>query len=56
MVGEGDKAPDFTLQGVDASGNEATITLSEVDGPVVLYFYPKDDTPGCTAQACGIRD
>lgn len=56
MVSEGDKAPDFTLPGVDGSGDEVTITLSEVDGPVVLYFYPKDDTSGCTAQACGIRD
>ena len=56
MIGEGDKAPDFTLQGVDGDGNEVSITLSELDGPVVLYFYPKDDTPGCTAQACGIRD
>jgi peroxiredoxin Q/BCP len=37
------------------SGSE--VTLSELRGrPVVLYFYPKDDTPGCTAQACGIRD
>ena len=56
MIGEGDTAPDFTLDGVDAEGNEVTVTLSEIDGPVVLYFYPKDDTPGCTTQACGIRD
>ena len=56
MIGEGDKAPDFTLQGVNGDGEEVTVTLSEVEGPVVLYFYPKDDTPGCTTQACGIRD
>lgn len=49
----GKKAPDFTL---DATGGE-TITLSALKGrPVVVYFYPKDDTPGCTAQACGFRD
>ena len=56
MIGEGDTAPDFTLSGVDGDGEEVTVTLSELDGPVVLYFYPKDDTPGCTTQACGIRD
>ena len=56
MIGEGDRAPDFTLEGVDGDGNEVTVTLSDLDDPVVLYFYPKDDTPGCTAQACGIRD
>jgi peroxiredoxin Q/BCP len=53
MVREGDAAPDFTLD--SDSGEE--VTLSSLRGrPVVLYFYPKDDTPGCTAQACGIRD
>lgn len=56
MIGEGDKAPGFTLQGVTGDGEEVAVTLSEMDGPVVLYFYPKDDTPGCTTQACGIRD
>ncbi|MGH2977796.1 MAG: thioredoxin-dependent thiol peroxidase [Gaiellaceae bacterium] len=53
MVTEGEQAPDFTLS------NEAgeRVSLSDFRGkPVVLYFYPKDDTPGCTAQACGIRD
>jgi peroxiredoxin Q/BCP len=50
---EGATAPDFTL--VSDAGTE--VTLSTLRGkPVVLYFYPKDDTPGCTAQACGIRD
>ena len=53
MVAEGDPAPDFTLE--SDSGEE--VTLSSLKGrPVVLYFYPKDDTPGCTRQACGIRD
>jgi peroxiredoxin Q/BCP len=53
VVEEGKPAPDFTL--VSDSGEE--VTLSQLRGrPVVLYFYPKDDTPGCTTQACGIRD
>ena len=53
MVEEGKPAPDFEL--VADSG--ARIKLSDLQGKrVVLYFYPKDDTPGCTAQACGIRD
>ena len=52
-VEEGRPAPDFTL--TSDSGEE--VTLSSFRGaPVVLYFYPKDDTPGCTTQACGIRD
>jgi len=53
VVEEGKPAPDFELQ----SDSGATVRLSDLRGkPVVLYFYPKDDTPGCTAQACGIRD
>ncbi|HEY6780211.1 MAG TPA: thioredoxin-dependent thiol peroxidase [Thermoleophilaceae bacterium] len=49
----GDAAPDFELP--DQDGN--TVTLSAQRGrTVVLYFYPKADTPGCTTQACGIRD
>jgi peroxiredoxin Q/BCP len=53
MIEEGKPAPDFAL----TSDEGETIRLSELRGkPVVLYFYPKDDTPGCTAQACGIRD
>ncbi len=49
----GDKAPDFTLP-TDGGG---TLKLSQLRGkPVVLYFYPKDDTPGCTKEACGFRD
>jgi len=52
-VSIGDKAPDFT---VPTDGN-GTLTLSQLKGkPVVLYFYPKDDTSGCTAEACGFRD
>ena len=49
----GEKAPDFTLP-IDGNGN---VTLSRLKGKkVVLYFYPKDDTSGCTAEACGFRD
>jgi len=50
---EGDKAPDFTAK--DQNGN--TVSLADYKGKtVVLYFYPKDDTPGCTAEACDFRD
>lgn len=53
MVEEGTPAPDFSL----ASDSGEVVSLSHLRGrPVVLYFYPRDDTPGCTAQACGIRD
>jgi peroxiredoxin Q/BCP len=53
MLNPGDPAPDFTLP--DQDGNP--VTLSELRGQtVVLYFYPKADTPGCTTQACGVRD
>jgi thioredoxin-dependent peroxiredoxin len=53
MVEEGKPAPEFEL----TSDAGETVKLSELRGkPVVLYFYPRDDTPGCTAQACGIRD
>ena len=53
MVAKGTEAPDFTLP--DQDGNP--VSLSELRGqPIVLYFYPKADTPGCTTQACGIRD
>jgi peroxiredoxin Q/BCP len=53
MVEEGKPAPTFTLE----SDTGEQVSLDALRGqPVVLYFYPKDDTPGCTAQACGIRD
>jgi peroxiredoxin Q/BCP len=53
VVEEGQPAPDFEL--VSDSGE--TVRLADLRGtPVVLYFYPRDDTPGCTRQACGIRD
>jgi peroxiredoxin Q/BCP len=53
MIGTGDKAPEFTLP--DQDGN--SVSLSDYVGQtVVLYFYPKADTPGCTTQACGLRD
>ena len=49
----GKKAPDFTA----ATDGGKSLKLSELRGkPVVLYFYPKDDTPGCTTEACGFRD
>jgi thioredoxin-dependent peroxiredoxin len=53
VIAEGQHAPHFTLP--DQDGNP--VTLSDLlGGTVVLYFYPKADTPGCTTQACGIRD
>ena len=53
MVEEGNPAPTFTLP----SDTGEDVSLESLRGkPVVLYFYPKDDTPGCTAQACGLRD
>ena len=49
----GDPAPSFTLE----AGDKTSVKLSEFRGrPVVLYFYPKDDTPGCTKEACSFRD
>jgi peroxiredoxin Q/BCP len=53
MLKEGDAAPDFETR--DASGQK--VKLSDLRGQkVVLYFYPKDDTPGCTKEACSFRD
>jgi peroxiredoxin Q/BCP len=53
MLKEGDKAPDFSAK--DQDGND--VSLADLKGRrVVLYFYPKDDTPGCTKEACSFRD
>ena len=53
MVEEGREAPDFEL----TSDTGERVRLADLRGrPLVLYFYPKDDTPGCTAEACGFRD
>jgi peroxiredoxin Q/BCP len=53
VLAEGDKAPSFTLP--DQNGDK--VRLSDLKGQtVVLYFYPRADTPGCTSQACGVRD
>ncbi len=53
MLKEGDIAPDFTAKNQDGEN----VKLSDYKGEkVVLYFYPKDDTPGCTKQACSLRD
>ena len=52
-LGVGDKAPDFTMP----TDGDGMVSLSALKGaPVVLYFYPRDDTPGCTKEACGFRD
>jgi peroxiredoxin Q/BCP len=53
MISEGEPAPDFEL----TSDSGETVKLSQFRGrPVILYFYPRDDTPGCTAEACEFRD
>jgi thioredoxin-dependent peroxiredoxin len=53
VIEQGDQAPDFALPDQDGT----TVKLSDLRGqPVVVYFYPKADTPGCTTQACGVRD
>ena len=53
MLEVGQPAPPFSLQ----SDTDETVSLDDLRGrPVVVYFYPKDDTPGCTRQACSIRD
>ena len=50
----GNPAPDFTLQ--DSDGNSYSLSSYTEKNPVIIYFYPKAGTPGCTKQACGIRD
>ena len=53
MLKAGDKAPDFEL----TTGDGDNVHLGDLKGkPVVLYFYPRDDTPGCTVEACSFRD
>ncbi|NGP54783.1 peroxiredoxin [Thioalkalivibrio sp. XN8] len=54
MLDRGDRAPDFTLP--DQDGREVSFHALLREGPVVLYFYPADFTPGCTKEACSIRD
>jgi peroxiredoxin Q/BCP len=59
VVAEQQPAPDFTLPAVGSDDvvKNGQVHLQELQGrPVVLYFYPKDDTPGCTAEACSFRD
>ena len=54
MLKTGAKAPEFVLQ--NDAGNEVSLTDLLQDGPLILYFYPADFTPGCTKEACSIRD
>ncbi len=57
MLKEGDRAPDFCLKGIDEKGEEREFCLKDFRGSrLILYFYPKDDTPGCTTEACDFRD
>ena len=59
MLEPGSVAPDFCLKGIDAQGHETEFRLSELlkaQKPIVLYTYPKDNTPGCTTEACDFRD
>jgi peroxiredoxin Q/BCP len=54
MLDTNDKAPEFTLP--DQDGHDISLTALLKDGPAILYFYPADFTPGCTREACSIRD
>lgn len=57
IIKEGQAAPAFTLKGVDGAGEVKEFSLKGFKGrKVVLYFYPKDNTPGCTTEACDFRD
>jgi len=57
MISEGSKAPDFNLPGIDEDGAEKKFSLKDLKGKkVVLYFYPRDNSPGCTQEACDFRD
>ncbi|MBK3332526.1 peroxiredoxin [Persephonella atlantica] len=58
-LNEGDKAPEFCLEGLTPEGEEKNICLKDLlsEGKyLILYFYPKDNTPGCTTEACDFRD
>ncbi len=54
MLKAGDVAPEFILP--DENGNEVSLSEMLQSGPLILYFYPADFTPGCTKEACSIRD
>jgi peroxiredoxin Q/BCP len=54
MLAKGTKAPDFSL--ADQGGRKHTLKSLLADGPLILYFYPADFTPGCTKEACSFRD
>ena len=58
MIEEGHQAQEFCLSGIDENGKEAEFCLKDIlkQGTLVLYFYPKDNTPGCTQEACDFRD
>ncbi len=57
MLKEGDRAPDFCLKGIDEKGEEKEFCLRDLlNQQLILYFYPKDDTPGCTQEGCDFRD
>lgn len=58
MIEEGQQAPEFCLSGIDENGKEEKFCLKDIlkQGTLVLYFYPKDNTPGCTQEACDFRD
>ena len=59
MIKSGDTAPDFCLNGIDEAGQEREFCLSELlkhNKQIIMYFYPKDNTPGCTQEACDFRD
>jgi peroxiredoxin Q/BCP len=59
MLKEGTKAPNFNLKGLNERGEESAYNLEELlktGKDIVIYFYPKDDTPGCTTEACDFRD
>jgi len=57
MLQEGDKVPNFCLKGIDEKGQEREFCFEEFSkGKVIIYFYSKDNTPGCTTEACDFRN